>query len=95
MRLGDLAGAVGGAIVYGNTETDITSLCVDSRQATPGTLFFCVPGLRRNGHDFAPQVVTAGAAALVVDHRLDLDIAQVLVMGAQAARSVTVLLMPS
>ena len=33
---------------------------------SPGTLFFCVPGFTRDGHDFAPDAVARGAAALVV-----------------------------
>jgi len=87
MRLGDLAKAVSGSILYGNTNTDITSLCVDSRQVKPGALFFCVPGLRINAHDFAPQAVASGAAALVVDHQLDLDCPQVLVSDVREALS--------
>jgi UDP-N-acetylmuramoyl-L-alanyl-D-glutamate--2,6-diaminopimelate ligase len=52
--------------VHGDTLTDITSLCMDSRKAAPGSLFFCISGLTRDAHDFAPQAVEKGAAALVV-----------------------------
>ena len=46
MKLNALAGAVPGEVkITGNPETEIASLCVDSRRATPGSLFFCIPGL--------------------------------------------------
>jgi UDP-N-acetylmuramoyl-L-alanyl-D-glutamate--2,6-diaminopimelate ligase len=45
----------------------ITSLCFDSRQAEKGTLFFAVKGTRTDGHDFIPQAVEAGAAAVVCE----------------------------
>ena len=44
----------------------VTGLTFDNRQVAPGTLFFCVPGFTRDGHDFAPDAVARGAAALVV-----------------------------
>jgi UDP-N-acetylmuramyl pentapeptide synthase len=46
---------------------EITGLAYDNRRAAPGTLFFCVPGFTRDGHDFAPDAIARGAAALVVE----------------------------
>ena len=40
--------------------TEITALAYDSRSVTPGTLFFCVPGFRSDGHEFAAQAVERG-----------------------------------
>ena len=42
----------------------------------PGTLFFCVPGFTRDGHDFAAEAVARGAVALVVERALDLDVSR-------------------
>jgi UDP-N-acetylmuramoyl-L-alanyl-D-glutamate--2,6-diaminopimelate ligase len=64
---------------------EITSLAYDSRRVQPGTLFFCVPGFRSDGHDFAAQAVAAGAAALVVERPLGLGVPEVLVSSARAA----------
>ena len=53
---------------------EITSLCTDSRKAQLGTLFFCIPGLKVDAHDFAPKAVAAGASALVVERELDIPV---------------------
>lgn len=42
-----------------------TGAAIDSRKVQPGHIFFCLPGAQVDGHDFARQAVTAGAAALV------------------------------
>jgi UDP-N-acetylmuramoyl-L-alanyl-D-glutamate--2,6-diaminopimelate ligase len=49
----------------------VGALALDDRRVEPGTVFFCVPGFTRDGHDFAAAAVARGAAALVVDHVLD------------------------
>lgn len=46
-------------------EVLLTGASVDSRAVRPGDLFFCLPGARADGHDFAAQAVLAGAAAVV------------------------------
>ena len=89
MKLNALIGSVPGKVsVFGNIEgLEIESLCVDSRKATPGALFFCTPGLRMDAHDFAPQAVAKGAVALVVERRLDIDVPQVMVEDVRTAVS--------
>src|SRR3712207_2044949 len=64
---------------------EITSLAYDNRQVEPGTLFFCVRGFTRDGHDFAADAVARGAAALVVDHPLGLGVPEVVVPDVRAA----------
>src|ERR671916_3101043 len=66
----------------------ITSLTFDNRLVGPGTLFFCVPGFTRDGHDFAADAVTRGAAALVVQRPLGLGVPEVLVDDVRAAMAV-------
>jgi UDP-N-acetylmuramoyl-L-alanyl-D-glutamate--2,6-diaminopimelate ligase len=85
MRLADLAAVADGARIVGDPEVEIASLAYDSRKAGPGTLFFCVVGEKRDGHDFAGQVVEAGAAALVVERELEVAVPQVVVPSARAA----------
>ncbi len=64
---------------------EITGLAYDSREARPGTLFFCVTGLQRDGHAFAPQAVANGAVALVVERPLGLGVPEVIVPSVRAA----------
>jgi UDP-N-acetylmuramoyl-L-alanyl-D-glutamate--2,6-diaminopimelate ligase len=49
----------------------------DSRRVGPGALFCCVPGERTDGHRYAGEAVGRGAAVLLCEHLLDLDVAQV------------------
>jgi UDP-N-acetylmuramoyl-L-alanyl-D-glutamate--2,6-diaminopimelate ligase len=65
---------------------EVTALAYDNRLVTPGTLFFCVPGFTRDGHDFAPDAIARGAAALVVQRPLGLGgIPEILVPDVRAA----------
>jgi UDP-N-acetylmuramoyl-tripeptide--D-alanyl-D-alanine ligase len=38
---------------------------IDSREATPGSLFAALPGTRTDGHEFAAQALAAGAVAVL------------------------------
>ena len=78
VRLRDLFAGVEGWRLAG-ADVDISALSYRSDQAGPGTLFFCVPGFVRDGHDFAPDAVARGAAALCVERPLDLAVPQVVV----------------
>jgi UDP-N-acetylmuramoyl-L-alanyl-D-glutamate--2,6-diaminopimelate ligase len=64
---------------------DIADLAYDARRVTPGALFVCVPGLKADGHDFAPDAVRNGAAALVVERELELPVPQLVVASAREA----------
>ncbi len=64
----------------------MTALAYDNRLVTPGTLFFCVPGFTRDGHDFADDAIARGAVALVVRAPAgDLGVPEVLVDDVRAA----------
>jgi len=57
----------GTATVLGDAQVKVRGICYDSRQVQPGDLFACLPGTRVHGHQFIPQVLAAGAAALLVE----------------------------
>src|SRR3954449_5434680 len=69
----------------GPADVDITGLAFDNRLVGPGTLFFCVPGFTRDGHEFAPDAVGRGASALVVERPLALGVPEVCVESVRAA----------
>ena len=88
MELDRLAAALGPAEVVQPASTDVRRLAFDARAVVPGTLFFCVPGSRADGHDFAADAVARGAVALVVERPLDLAVPQLVVADARRAMAV-------
>ena len=69
----------------GAPEVEISGLAYSSQSVTPGTLFFCVPGFRADGHDFAPDAVERGAVALVAQRPQGLGGPELLVDDVRAA----------
>jgi UDP-N-acetylmuramoyl-L-alanyl-D-glutamate--2,6-diaminopimelate ligase len=69
----------------GAPDIEISGLAYATADVAPGSLFFCVRGFRADGHDFAPEAVQRGAAALVVERPLDLGVPEVLVEDVRAA----------
>jgi UDP-N-acetylmuramoyl-L-alanyl-D-glutamate--2,6-diaminopimelate ligase len=81
MRLDEvIPGAPAGA-----REIEVAGLAYDNRAARPGTLFFCVPGFTRDGHEFAPDAITRGAVALVVERPLHLGVPEIVVESVRPA----------
>jgi len=74
MTLREVFGAAADA-----ADVEVAALAYDNRRVTPGTVFFCVRGFTRDGHDFAADAIARGAVALVVDHPLGLGVPEILV----------------
>ena len=74
--------------VVGRVPTEVRDLAYDARAAQSGSLFFCVPGMKADGHDFAPAAVENGAVALLVERPLDLEVPQLVVPDARAAMAI-------
>ena len=85
MNLARLAAALEPVGVLGSTALDVRDLAYDARAVVPGALFFCVPGERADGHDFAAEAVSGGAVALVVERELAVAVPQIVVADARAA----------
>ena len=86
MELRELIRAAGvPAEIRGDDSVEVSGLAYDSRRVEPGTLYFCFPGERADGHDFAAKAVDAGASALVVERPVEVDVPQVQVEDARAA----------
>jgi UDP-N-acetylmuramoyl-L-alanyl-D-glutamate--2,6-diaminopimelate ligase len=69
----------------GAPEVEVSGLAYSSRSVSAGTLFFCVPGFKADGHDFAPDAVERGAVALVGERPLGLGVPEVVVDDVRAA----------
>ena len=63
----------------GNLDITIDELITDSRKESKNGLFFCISGLRFDGHDFAAQAIQNGCCALLVERFLDVDVPQICV----------------
>jgi UDP-N-acetylmuramoyl-L-alanyl-D-glutamate--2,6-diaminopimelate ligase len=83
--LDELVAGAGAARIVGDCSVEVSDLAYDSRKTAPGTLFFCIPGEKADGREFAPAAVEAGAVALVVERELEAEVPQVVVADARAA----------
>lgn len=63
-----LAEALGAEQVSGADGAWAGSVSTDTRTLARGAVYFALRGERFDGHDFLPQALNAGAAALVVEH---------------------------
>ena len=69
MRLGELVSALDGVGELPGPwrQREVTNLVQDSRKASPGAVFVAVRGFHSDGHQFIPQAVHLGAAAVVAE----------------------------
>ncbi|MCW2965698.1 MAG: UDP-N-acetylmuramoyl-L-alanyl-D-glutamate--2,6-diaminopimelate ligase [Actinomycetia bacterium] len=82
MNLQRLAAVLG---ADGAPSLEIRDLAYDPSTVAPGSLFFCIPGSRADGHDLAAEAVSAGAVALVVERPVHADVPQLAVPSVRAA----------
>jgi UDP-N-acetylmuramoyl-L-alanyl-D-glutamate--2,6-diaminopimelate ligase len=85
MQLERLIAALAPTDVVGDGALEIRELAYDAREVPRDSLFFCVPGAKADGHDFAAEALERGAAALVVERSLELEVPQLVVPSVRAA----------
>ena len=88
MNLDALIGALAPTEVLGGRPVDIGDLAYDTRGVSAGALFFCVRGDRVDGHDLAWEAIERGAAGLVVERPLDVDVPQLVVTSTRESMAV-------
>lgn len=82
LSIAEIATAVGGTLVDETTaERRLPAVAVqtDSRLSTAGSIFVALRGESTDGHLFAQSAVTNGAALVITERFLDLDVAQIVV----------------
>lgn len=81
MRLDKLLERLDYEVLQGTDQTEVTTLINDSRKAEKGSVFVCISGAVSDGHSYAADVAAKGAAALVVEHEVDVpeDVTVILV----------------
>ena len=58
----------------GAEDINISGLAYDSRRVLPGYAFICIKGFETDGHKYAQTAVQNGAALIVAQDRIDVDV---------------------
>jgi UDP-N-acetylmuramoyl-tripeptide--D-alanyl-D-alanine ligase len=78
--LAAVASAVSGSLGSADAQTLIgPDVVIDSRLATPGSVFVALPGERVDGHDYVATAAAAGAAAAIVSRTTGASLAEIVV----------------
>jgi UDP-N-acetylmuramoyl-L-alanyl-D-glutamate--2,6-diaminopimelate ligase len=92
MKLNELASLFAVAKVIGDGEISITGMEMDSRKVKVGQLFLCVPEfpnlIFQDRHQFAGDAIELGAAAILTEHILEVEVPQLLVKSVRYAMAV-------
>ena len=70
MKLEKVLEKVEYSIINGNTNTEITDICYDSRKIKEGCLFICLVGSSFDGHDYIDSAIEKGAKAILVEKNI-------------------------
>ena len=71
MKLTELIQKLDYECLQGSLDKEISSLIYDSRKAAPGSVFVCISGAVRDGHDFASEVAEKGCSVLIVEKTVE------------------------
>ena len=74
MNLINLVARMNYMLTQGDLDKEVTGVVYDSRKVQPGSVFVCMPGAVTDGHMYAAAALEQGAAALVVQHALDIEV---------------------
>ena len=86
MRLDQLTSGLTDGVVIGDMATDVAGLSTNTQTLVRGEAYVALIRAR-DGHDFIPGAVEAGASAFVVDRKVDADVPQVVVPSTNDALS--------
>lgn len=75
-------------IPFKGEDLEITSIENDNRKVQNGSLFICIKGYTVDGHDFAKAAVKNGAAAILAERPIALDVPVILVKDTTRAMAV-------
>ncbi|GBD84676.1 UDP-N-acetylmuramoyl-L-alanyl-D-glutamate--2, 6-diaminopimelate ligase [bacterium BMS3Abin02] len=77
VTLSTLAARVGGRVI--GPDVRIEDVEHDSRRVRPGALFVAIPGFTTDGHRFVDAAAAAGAAAVCIEHPVQVPVPQLVV----------------
>lgn len=73
MRLEGLLNQVNYTVLQGGLNINIKNIKHDSREVKEGSLFVCVEGAGRDGHDYIKEAIEAGAIAVLVTRFVEIS----------------------
>ncbi len=88
MKLHELIGYLHPFVDYKGENPEITSIENDNRRVIPGSLFICIKGYTVDGHDFAGSAVKNGAAAVLAERELPVNVPVIVVKDTVRAMAV-------
>ena len=75
--------------VLGNPDDEVTGIAYRSDKVQPGNAFFCIVGLKSDGHSFAQDAIDHGAKVIVCERKVYLadatDVTEVVVSDTRKA----------
>lgn len=86
MLLSEICKAVG-ARPEGDLSREVTHIANNSKEVREGSLFICVPGLKTDGHKYAPEAVERGAVALILEKDVPCRCPKLFVSDARAVQA--------
>ena len=88
MTAGEIAEICGGELHHVDPDAPVIGPAeFDSRAVTQGCIFLALPGARADGHDFAAQAASAGAALVLAARPVDAPCCVVTPLGPQASNA--------
>ena len=72
MTLGQLTEHLEYTLIQGSLDTEVSAVVNDSRKLSEGSLFLCIKGASFDGHDYADEAASKGAAVVVVQDDVSL-----------------------
>lgn len=84
IRLHNVLGDGTGGSLSG-ADVTVSGIAYRSLDVRPGDVFFCIPGFRHDGHDFAADAVARGAVAVVCERPLGLAVPEIRVPDSRVA----------
>ncbi|MCM3568805.1 UDP-N-acetylmuramoyl-L-alanyl-D-glutamate--2,6-diaminopimelate ligase [Neobacillus mesonae] len=88
MKLQQLLKVLHPLVPYEGVNPEIFSIENDNRKVKKGSLFICIKGYTVDGHDFAESAVKSGAAAILAERPLKLDVPIIVVKDTARAMAV-------
>lgn len=67
MRLRDLTKSLSRVTIAGSLDVEISALTASSREVVPGMLFAAIHGTSTDGHQYIPEALAAGVAAILAE----------------------------